>query len=256
MNYLNSGQIEKYKKNGFLIVKNVFSIKECDELKQVLIHEIKKGKDIFKKSSTEATKDVDYNKLADIPRLINNGFLQDIAHRNSTFMALAKDSRLISIISQFFGNDVQAFRLYRSLSTFKNSAIISKSKMHQDMPYWKGETNKLSVWISLNKATKHNGCLIFYPGSHTKFEKHSINKKQKGKEAIYMDIKELDESQKVISETDIGDIIIFHSCVIHGSEKNILKEERYSLTFTYQPATDNSHHRNGSAELIEKRANN
>ena len=33
-------------------------------------------------------------------------------------------------------------------------------------------------------------------------------------------------------------------------------KERYSLTFTYQPATDNSHHRNGSAELIEKRANN
>ena len=167
MNYLNSGQIEKYQKNGFLIVKNVFSIKECDELKQVLIHEIKKGKDIFKKSSTEATKDVDYNKLADIPRLINNGFLQDIAHRNSTFMALAKDSRLISIISQFFGNDIQAFRLYRSLSTFKNSAIISKSKMHQDMPYWKGETNKLSVWISLDKVTKQSGSLHYIPNSHS-----------------------------------------------------------------------------------------
>ena len=50
MNYLNSGQIEKYQKNGFLIVKNVFSIKECDELKQELIQEIKKGKDILKKS--------------------------------------------------------------------------------------------------------------------------------------------------------------------------------------------------------------
>ena len=138
MNYLNSGQIEKYKKNGFLIVKNVFSIKECDELKQELIQEIKKGKDILKKSSTEATKDVDYNKLADIPRLINNGFLQDIAHRNSTFMALAKDSRLISIISQFFGNDVQAFRLYRSLSTFKIIEIFESQKCKKTFRSGKG----------------------------------------------------------------------------------------------------------------------
>ena len=30
------------------------------------------------------------------------------------------------------------------------------------------------------------------------------------------------------------------------------RKDRYSLIFTYQPASDNSHHRSGPAELIEK----
>ena len=124
------------------------------------------------------------------------------------------------------------------------------------MPYWRGGVNKLSIWISLNQATKRNGCLIFYPGSHTKFEQHTVNKEIRSKDAIYMDIDGLNESQKIISEVDVGDIIIFDSCVVHGSEENVSRDERYSLTFTYQPASDVSHHREGPAELIEKRINN
>ena len=255
MNYLNPKQIEEYHENGFLVVKNIFSEKECSEIKKELIKEIKKGKEDLKNSSSEVNEKVNFDKLADIPRLINNGFLQDIAHRNSKFMKLAKDKRLINRIGQLFGNEIQSFRLYRSLSAFKNSEIISRSKMHQDMPYWRGGVNKLSIWISLNKATKKNGCLLFYPGSHKKFEKHAINKKIRSQDAIYMDRKRLDESNKIITEVDTGDIIFFHSCVVHGSEENVQKEERYALTYTYQPASDISHHREGSAELIEKRIN-
>ena len=49
MNYLSLRQIEKYYKDGFLIVRNVFTRKECNELRKVLIEEIDKGKNILKK---------------------------------------------------------------------------------------------------------------------------------------------------------------------------------------------------------------
>ena len=88
MNYLNPKQIEEYRENGFLVVKNIFSEKECSEIKKELIKEIKKGKEDLKNSSSEVNEKVNFDKLADIPRLINNGFLQDIAHRNSKFMKL------------------------------------------------------------------------------------------------------------------------------------------------------------------------
>ena len=44
--------------------------------------------------------------------------------------------------------------------------------------------------------------------------------------------------------------------IIHGSEENILRKSRFALIFTYQPSIDVSHHRSGSAKLIEHRVKN
>ena len=82
MNYLSFKQIEKYHKDGFLIVRNVFTRKECNELKKVLIEEINKGKNILKKSLDAPEEKINKNKIADIPRGVNEGYLQDIAHRS------------------------------------------------------------------------------------------------------------------------------------------------------------------------------
>ena len=42
-------QIEKYHKDGFLVVKNVFTREECNNFKKILIEEIEKGKDALQK---------------------------------------------------------------------------------------------------------------------------------------------------------------------------------------------------------------
>lgn len=252
MNNLTSEEIKKYHKDGFVIVRSVFTEKECEDFKKVLKEEIVNGKNELEKSSSDAINTIDTDKIADIPRMINKGILQDIAHRNSSFMNLAKDNRLINMIGQLFGNDVSSYRLYRSLSFFKNSEIFSKSQLHQDMPYWRGGHDKLSIWISLNRVTKENGSLIFFPGTHKNPKEHvTKGKKNLG---LYKEIENVDHSKKIIAEVETGDIVIFHSWVVHGSEENILKSERYAITFTYQPGKDTSHHRSGPAELIEPKA--
>ena len=129
LEHLNLKQIERYQKDGFLVVRNFFTREECDELKKILIEEISKGQDILQKTPRETIDKIDANKLADIPRMINKGLLQDIAHRNSKFMSLVKDARLITIMNQLFGEEVKAYRLYRSLSVFKNSKIVQKSEL-------------------------------------------------------------------------------------------------------------------------------
>ena len=214
MNYLSLKQIEKYHKDGFLIVRNVFTRKECNELKEVLIEEINKGKNILKKSLDAPEEKINKNKIADIPRGVNEGYLQDIAHRSPKFMSLAKDSRLINIIGQIFGNNSKAYYLYRSTSIFKNSDISSKTFWHQDMTYWKGKPNKLTIWISLNKANKQNGSPHYIPGSQNKSYKHVI---KGGGKIPLLEAQDINESQKVIIEVEIGDIIIHGPYVLHGS---------------------------------------
>ena len=113
MKILNSKQIEKYHKDGFLVVKNVFTREECNNFKKVLLEEIKKGKDILQKSLNKPKDVIDLNKIADVPRKINEGCLQDIAHRNLKFMSLAKDDRLISIIGQHkYESEVEGINLW------------------------------------------------------------------------------------------------------------------------------------------------
>lgn len=249
MNYLIPKQIEKYQQDGFLVVKSVFMAKECELLKKALIDQINTGKNDLKKYLTSPQKKVDKNKIADIPRGVNDGYLQDIAHRNPDFMNLAKDSRLIDIVGQIFGSNSKEFHLYRSTSIFKNSSISSKTFWHQDMTYWKGDPNKLSVWISLNKVNKQNGSPHYIPGSQRKSFKHIV--KGKGKIPL-LEAQDINESEKVIIEADIGDIIIHGPHVLHGSEENVSGEERYAIILTYQPTTDISHHRSGLPELIKR----
>jgi ectoine hydroxylase-related dioxygenase (phytanoyl-CoA dioxygenase family) len=251
MKYLNSKQIEEYHENGFLHVKKLFTKKECANLKIILKQEINKGKEIYKKFKRKNNKDITYNKnkLADVPRNIDSGFLQDIAHRNPEIMQLARNLKMIKLVSQIFGKDVIAYRLYRSLSIFKTKNISSRTPWHQDMLYWKGNSNKLSIWISLDQVSKKSGSVCYIPGSHKHIYQHVESDS-------YLIAKNVDESKRIAVETEIGDVLIHHSMVVHGSEENIMKKNRYALIFTYQPATDDSHHRSGFSELIQQRIGN
>lgn len=250
MKYLTLNQIKKYHKNGFLLAKGIFTKKECETFKKILSNEINKGKKVYKKYAKKSKKtNHNSNKLKDIPRKINQGFLQDIAHRNTKIMKLANNKKITSLVHQIFGDQDKMYRLYRSLSIFKTKDISNRTPWHQDMPYWKGSPNKLSIWISLDKVTRKSGSICYIPGSHKKIYKHV-------KTNSYLVTKNVDEKKRVSVETEKGDILIHHSMIIHGSEENILRKSRFALIFTYQPAIDLSHHRSGSAKLIEHRVKN
>ena len=257
MSDLNPSQLEKFFKEGFVFVKNIFSEKECAHFKQILLKEIGKGKDALKNSLNKSERDSSSNKIAGIPRMLHNGFFQDIAHRNPEFMSLAKDKRLIKILNKIYGEDVKGYHLYFSGCFFKNSEVTISTKWHQDITtqgyLWDSPYTKTNVWISLDKVTKENGCMKYIPGSHNKSYNHE---NEEGHGGMYrkgfIDPNQINESEKKLVESEIGDVI-FHNCrIVHGSEKNTLAEERYALVFVYQPESDTSHHRDGPPELISK----
>ena len=252
MKYLSSRQINEYQKNGYVLIKNVFPKKICNKYKKLLKIEIEKGKKLLKKYEKRKIPH-NSNKIGDVPRGIHEGILQDIAHRNSKFMQLAKSIRLKILMGQIFGKKVKSYRLYLSTSVFKSKNVRSKTEYHQDMPFWKGKSNKFSAWISLNKVTKKSGAMCYFPGTHKNKKLKYVKIKGYGhKKKTFFKCKNIDPFRRVVVETEQGDVIIHHTKVVHGSEENIAKKNRFTIIFTYQPATDTSHHRIGSAELIKK----
>ena len=95
--------------------------------------------------------------------------------------------------------------------------------------------------------------MCYFPGTHKNKKLKYVKIKGYGhKKKTFFKCKNIDPSRRVVVETEQGDVIIHHTKVVHGSEENIAKKNRFTIIFTYQPATDTSHHRIGSAVLIKK----
>jgi ectoine hydroxylase-related dioxygenase (phytanoyl-CoA dioxygenase family) len=235
-----------FRENGFSLFKNVFSIQECARFKRYILEEIEKGKEaLLREQSKGGNAILNRKKLADIPRAVHKGMLQDIAHRNSIFMDVARDKRLIDCVSPILGPDLV---MYRSLSVFKPKDYKSPVGWHQDMSYWAGNKDKISIWISLDNVTRDNGAMRFIPKSHNKM----IDDVERQNEVFSLVIpdKYVDLSEEVILEAEIGDVVIFDSQVMHCSGANKSGDDRYTLIFTFQPSSDRSHHREGPPTWI------
>ncbi len=243
---INPFDTKRYQEEGYFHLKNVFSNEECLEFKKHLLDEIEKGK---KQLEDEINSGVegghDRDKIADVPRGIHKGMLQDIAHRDAYFMNIAKDERILEAIKPILGEDIV---MYRSLSVFKPKGYRQPVGWHQDMAYWKGDGNKVSVWISLDDVDKDTGAMQFVPGTH----KTLIDETEVQNEVFSITLKDkyIDKSKSIVAETSRGDMVLFHSTVIHGSGQNETGKDRYTLIFTYQSADDQSHHRGGPPETI------
>ncbi len=91
-------------------------------------------------------------------------------------------------------------------------------------------TNMITVWISLSEATVDRGCLHLIPGSHKKaLRTHCIHPEF----AIPDELLELDRMTAV--PTKPGDVIIMDKHTCHCSLPNVSKHLRWSLDLRYNP---------------------
>jgi len=243
---LTKEQIAKYNSDGYLVVKSVFTLEESRELKAELLAEIEAGKaQLNEERARGAPTEMRREKIGDVPRAIEKGMLQDVAHRNPKFMKLAKNSKLTGLVTPFLGNSLS---MYRSLSVFRPKGFEGEVGWHQDMPYWTGTNKKISLWLSLDKVDAATGAMKMIPGSHHQV----IQDLEKQNEVFSLTIpgQYIDSSMAVSAETEIGDVVLFDSQVIHSSGPNETGRDRYTLIFTFQPSSDYSHHREGRPEIV------
>jgi len=219
---LNYHKTEYYKK-GFTIVRNIFSKKEIKnlmkELEKVKIKvEQKKNKQLFHK-----TKDGKFNTIHNI----------QIFHKKGLIIDLSKKKKL-QILAKTILNDNPVVRNIEFFLKPKKTGM--PSPYHQDNFYWNILSAKaLNVWIACSEANKNNGGICYLEGSHvlgtinheTSFAKGSSQK----------------ISEKVISKLlfkknypklKLGDCIIHHPEVIHGSKKNVSNKDRIGFVVSYK----------------------
>ncbi|KAF7870362.1 hypothetical protein EAF04_004108 [Stromatinia cepivora] len=149
-----------------------------------------------------------------------------------------------SLIAKSLG--FQQPQCLQSMIICKNPEIGGAVPAHQDSTFlYTDPPSAVGFWYALEDATRENGCLSFWPGSHrwegvgkrfvrksggggTEFVGNGGNRFPKGLERRE---KGDQEENYVLGEVKAGDLVLIHGNLLHKSERNTSKKGRIIYTF-------------------------
>lgn len=194
---------QQFKNDGYVFIKNFFSIEEI----AMLISDIKETSD----KKTEA----------DILDVGNLQFHALLMHKSEKLRQFISQSKIIDFLKIFMGSDIwvrwdQAVEKRPGAGTFP---------WHTDNSYSGLKDPHFQFWISLTKMTKENGGIWLIPGSHKKKFKHT----NEGNHTVA----QTDAAKAVFIAAEIGDIVLFSSKLLHSTTPNITQESRWAYVIEY-----------------------
>ena len=207
--------------NGYTIVKNLISKSDATEL-LVEIEIIKNKVSKKKQQYFHKTKDGSFNTIHNIQHFMKKG----------KFINLTKNKKLLSIIEKLLSNKSYMRNLEFFLKPRKTGL---SSPFHQDNYYWNIiNANALNVWVALSKSSKLNGGLCYLKGSQKLGTiNHQLSYMKGSSQKIGDDIIKNLNFKKVFPILNIGDCVIHHPEVIHGSKSNLSNNNRIGVAISY-----------------------
>jgi hypothetical protein len=136
---------------------------------------------------------------------------------------------LVSLARSLVGPDVA---LYMNRILLKDEHWGGAVAIHQDMPYFNGGHNKVSIFVPLTptRAQGGNGGLVFIAGSH------KYGNLQRGT----IDRAAFEPMEEIGPDLQVGDIVVMNFFTWHYSEDAVVHEDRPLLQIVYQSADDGS----------------
>jgi hypothetical protein len=199
----------EYARNGYIIVRGLFTREECATLK------------------------------AETKRLVaekgnHGGVFVGLAAHSPVFADVRHLPRLLDVLEILLGPDIE---FLSDKVVFKSREKDFGSPWHQDWQYWKG-AHKVSAWVALDDATRETGCLKLLPGSHKNIVVHDGVAPEGEGFGHRLREDAVDESQVVAAPCAVGDAVFFHDLLLHASYPNVTGADRYSFITTYRSAAE------------------
>jgi ectoine hydroxylase-related dioxygenase (phytanoyl-CoA dioxygenase family) len=201
---------DRYDRDGFLVIENVFSASECDDLKaesrRLLQRNGSTGKSIVLQAST----------LSPVCR------------------QLAEDERLLAILRPLLPDGIV---FSHNRVAFKSGKVSFATPWHTDAFYWANSRHKISLWIALDDAAAEDGALQVVRGSHGEdwsarhVEGPAANVDEFPK---YIAARQWPPEDEIACAVRRGGLVVFGDRTIHGTRPNTSGRERYTIISVYQ----------------------
>jgi ectoine hydroxylase-related dioxygenase (phytanoyl-CoA dioxygenase family) len=224
---IDDAAIARYRRDGYLIVPELFSRAEVDALLREFDGDFIGG--LVRDTSDSGGRTARFAIWSDLH--------QDVWGATSTC------PRVVDTLRTLVGEEISFF----------HGKIINKQpgtgaswEWHQDYGYWYysfAYPRMASVWVSLDPATRANGCLSVLRGSHRlgRLEHRGGFGDQMGADPKrFAEVAALHE--RVDCEVPPGSAIFFDACLLHGSNPNTSGMSRRSFIMCYTAQSNPEFH--------------
>jgi len=220
--YLSKNQVKSYHEDGYLIIKEFCSKEEIEKLYDTALHD-----DAINKNA------LDLNDQSGKKTKLSLWFTPG----NDVFGYLSCSEKIVGSVSQLLDSESPVCHFHSKLMQ-KKPRIGGAWEWHQDFGYWyKNQfmfpNQLISVMVALSSANKKNGCMQLIKGSHKLGRlNHGFSGDQMGADMDMVN-NALKTMDLIYSELDPGDVLIFHSNLIHRSDANLSSDSRWSIISCY-----------------------
>jgi phytanoyl-CoA hydroxylase len=223
---IKSQDVEFYNENGFLLVRNVFSLDEVDAMRSAVENIIRRAAEA--KMDNNATWQGEYLPPEELKKLVLKGF-HDVHYHDASFTRAAVHPNMAAVLSQIIGPNVQLHHSKMLVKPLENGAAFP---MHQDYPYFPhAQHTMLAASVHLDDADLENGCLYVVPGSHKPGPLPHVGQH-------YLNHKEYPIVMGTPCPAKAGDVLFFNYLTIHGSNANRSLRTRRNVLFQYRDPSD------------------
>jgi phytanoyl-CoA hydroxylase len=227
-----SDQIERFRKDGFVVIENFLTSSELAEWRSAVEEAIDErdgikipGTNIKTGYDDGINKDTEYYGNV-FDQLIN------LWQTNSRVRKLIMSPELGKVASLLSG--ANGIRVWCDQALFKRP-WANPTTLHLDVPYWSFSVpDAISLWVALDDATQNNGCLYFLPGTHKKTDYRDIGISSNMK-AIFTLYPELESVEAVAAPMRAGSASFHNGLCIHGAGANMTPRPRRAMTCAYMP---------------------
>jgi hypothetical protein len=211
--------VRKYHEDGYLLVKSMLSPEEISLLGRAAREDRVLDQHSFGKADGEG----------------GTVRLSLWNHPTDTvYGAVARCESIVGSAEKLLDDEVYH---YHSKMIMKDARVGGAWAWHQDYGYWYQNgvlyPDLTSASIAVDPATRENGCLQVIKGSHRLGRiEHTLTGDQAGADQARVD-EILKRLELVYVEMDPGDVLFFHSNILHRSDQNRSENPRWSMICCY-----------------------
>lgn len=155
--------------------------------------------------------------------------------RNAMYKQWATQPAMVQAVQTLF-NDEHIFltQAHHNCLMTKSPAFSSDTGWHQDIRYWSFRNpNLITAWLALGEEDARNGGLKVIPGSHT-----APLTKDQFDEKLFFSAENPNNKGLIDQAIEInlapGDVLFFHSKLLHCASRNHTDTPKMALVFTYR----------------------
>lgn len=224
-------QVNFFRTNGYLVVRELIDVKTVELLRGALVNIVQGNEEGIRRKLP--VKFSDGTKVTEF---------QGLWKTNPVFADFLRTSKLGEAASQLM--DTSEVRLLYDQIFYKDAKIGGAVPCHQDYDYWQhlSTPNIITAWMAISSVTQESGCMYMIPGSHLwgLFDRFGSNIMKDTDPEVFLKRDLNDEQRKKVTREPVilepGDVSFHHSLVIHCSYPNTSNAARLGYIHRYLPA--------------------